>query len=214
MKPITIITTLVLTAFSTAAFSQQADEEPITEKGKNSKWVVGLGIGSSLMNSPTYYPFNGTGSFSKYTVGINASLFARYYMNDNLALETGLEGTYFRSKKRNFPDHYTRASTLLFEVPITFQYHFFSRNAKFRPYLGVGASIYHTISKYEQNYEGASVRDNTSTYENLDVLPFSFTQGFTYQITDKLLLNQSLKYRLDIGAILNFNLGIGYTIGK
>lgn len=213
MIPKIILSTVLLSTLATSAFSQQVDQSEI-KKEKKTKWVVGLGVGNSLMRNPIFTQFKGTGRLSEYAVGVNASLFARYYINDNLALESGLDGTYFMSRKHASIDHYTRAKYLLFEVPIAVQYHFFSSDAKFRPYMGVGVSFYHGISQYEEKYDVTPMRDNTSTYDNTDVLPFSFTQGFTYQVTDKLLLNQSLKYRLDAGAILNFNFGIGYTIGK
>lgn len=214
MKPITIITTLVLTAFSTAAFSQQENDKSTNKDEKKPKWVIGITVGNSLMRNPIYSPFDGPGKLSEYSVGVNSKLFARYHINDNFALETGLQGTYFMSRKRNPTNYYPKASALMVEVPIGFQYHFFSSKARFRPYIGVGASIYYSISKYEENYNGSSVGGNTYIYNNTDVVPFSITQGFTFQVTDKLQLNQSLKYRLGAAATLNVNFGIGYTIGK
>lgn len=215
MKPRTIFSTLLLAVCATSAYAQQLSEP--AKESKKQKWVVGLSAGNSLMRNPLFSQFEGDGKLSEYSVGLNAKLFARYFISDNFALETGIEGTYFLSKKYEFQNYDRRISFMTLEVPIEFQYHFFSSNSKFRPYVGIGASIYHNISRYREDYDtpnSSGINNSTSIYHHTDYLPFSFTQGFTYQITDRLQLNQSLKFRLDLGSRVNFNFGVGYTIGK
>lgn len=226
MIPKVILSAVLLSTLATSAFSQQADDMT-TQSTQNPKWVVGLNVGNALTRNSIFAPIDGTSRLTEYAAGLNTNLFARYYVNNNFALETGIGMTIFRSRKldRTFgyaPSRmstdrgYAYATSTMFEVPIEFQYHFFDSKAKFRPYFGIGASVYTGSYRVNETYDenNGSAMEYKYSYSNRGYSLLNFSQGLTYQVTDKLQLNQSLKFRLDGNAVINVNFGVGYTIGK
>lgn len=225
MTPRAILSTVLLAASTTAAFSQQTTIA--TKSTQSPKWVVGLNVGNALQRNSLFAPIEGTSRLAEYGMGLNANLFARYYVNDNFAIETGVGMTLFKSRKLDWTlgyapnriqtdrGHAYLTSTMV-EVPIEFQYHFFDSKAKFRPYFGIGASVYAGSNKTKEIYDESNggTTEYIYRYNNRGYSLLNFSQGMTYQITDKLQFNQSLKFRLDGSAVVNINFGLGYTIGK
>lgn len=226
MTPRAILSTVLLAASTTSAFSQQTNNIA-TQSTQNPKWVVGLNVGNALQRNSMFAPIDGTSRLAEYAMGLNANLFARYYVNDNFAIETGLGMTIFKSRKLDWtlgyaPNRmptdrgYAYATNVMLEIPIEFQYHFFDSKAKFRPYFGIGASVYTGSYRVKETYDenNGGTTEYKYNYNNRGYSLLNFSQGMTYQVTDKLQFNQSLKFRLDGSAVVNINFGLGYTIGK
>lgn len=230
MMPRAILSSLLLTAFSTAAFSQQVDK-PETQKETIPKFAAGVRTGNALSHVSS-------GSSSYFTrpdisPTISVGLFARYYLGKHFAIEAGANILSYKKQQffgsSNFtivetvngvnyqyrPETVVKPTTI--EIPLEFQYHIGKRSDKLRPYFGLGAG--YCINRYELNFQynridGSGTRGNETFIDNDNTVQLNFTQGLTYQVTPKLQLNQSFRYGLSDINTISLNFGVGYTIGK
>lgn len=230
MMPRAILSTVLLAACTTAAFSQQTNEL-VTKQEKTPKLVVGLRTGAVFANVSS----GSSRYFARQDLSPTASagLFARYYLGKHLAIEAGVNIASFKKQnimsQRSFaiienvngvnyqyyPETIVKPRTT--EIPLELQYHIGKRTDKLRPYFGIGAG--YCINRYELNFQynrmdGSGTRANETFIDNESTVQVNFTQGLTYQVTPKLQLNQSFRYSVSDITTTSFNFGLGYTIGK
>jgi outer membrane protein W len=199
MKLFTPVLFAVLCAPATL-FAQKLSKE--TTATKAPKLVIGANVGL-VQSHDNYY------GISKTTP--TAALFARYYMGNHLALESGVKFSTYGQRtiqSVSFQDH-RRVTVNTVSVPLHLQYHILSSESKVRPYFGLGAGMtrkFHNTIILENWQEG---HEFSEAYND----PFfQFTQGLTWQLTKDLQLNQSVYYQNDRVGNFGFDIGLGYTI--
>ncbi len=227
----TIILSAILFATTTYNTTRAQEVKPIEAQTKTPKLVVGLKTGIGLTTKSGNkggYLFDNYGLGGSQTPNLSTGIFARYYMGQHFAIETGLNVQFYRRQSplgyqynvfegNSVTTYYptTRIRYNNFELPIEFQYHLGKKDAKLRPYFGIGFG--YTRDRYVKNFEytrfdGSVVNDRfVETYNDLFI---SFTQGLTYQVSERLQLNQSLRFKFGTISTTQLNFGMGYTISK
>lgn len=231
MKPIKLLSVvaLAITISQVAATAQEIQTTTLSSKAP--KLVVGLktGIGLTDKSSGLYYKNFNYGLNGSLIPNISNGVFVRYYFGKHLAIETGLNTQLYSRQHLSYYQHtvvegngnsttyYPEASVRYnnFELPVELQYHIGKEDAKLRAYFGVGVG--YTKDRFVTNLDyvrsdGSRVHDSFVTSRGY--LFFSFTQGLTYQVSDKLQFNQSLRYKFGDMSGIHLNFGLGYTISR
>lgn len=182
------------------------------------KFMIGLQAGAAtLFNGNRYYYSPGS---SMNLPGITSGVFARYYMGTHFALQTGLNASVYSTKNDDYYNEQGGYKILSidsrmvnYSVPLQLQYHLLNKEARLRPYFGVGI-VYNRTYHYRHAYTPTT--DGGTSVISSNELGLQFTQGLTYQINKHWQINQSINLNTSSknGTTASFMFGIGYSFGK
>ncbi len=127
---------------------------------------------------------------SCYTSGI----YLRRYINKRLSIESGVRysANHFETPiLRVTPAYYrSRTQPATTNIPLAIQYYMAPANRKLKPFVGVGC-YYSMGSKQVVNGDGGMPISYT---RNNKLVPFYLSQGFTYRISPKIEINESIHF--------------------
>lgn len=165
-----------------------------------------------------------TSEVDKLTVG--GGLFLRYYLGQHIGLEAGLN---YGVTEKEFESYELYPSSpgvgtvtrgvrsKSINIPVQVQYHFLGRESVIRPYVGIGGGITsytHDIEDHERDRSLAIDRTfNRTVKESTGFIQFA--QGLTYQLNNKLQINEVMFYQYETGPgrqNVGLRLGVAYTI--
>ncbi|MCB0697215.1 MAG: outer membrane beta-barrel protein [Chitinophagaceae bacterium] len=161
------------------------------------------------------YAYTGENSLNLLAGG--GILFARKYIGEHLAIEIDIckavsEKTFVESFSPDpYPTHTYSYRMSSLDIPMNLQYHMGKRGSDLRPYVGLGIG-YASMTSYGgyTNWPEIDGRNTVTTGVMMQA-----TEGITYRLNNKLLLEQSMYYQVaqDIGNHrVGLRLGLGYII--